>query len=239
MNGYITIIKNTIKNIRLNLYIIISIITYLAISLSSIDNHFLIESPTRILGGFQLNQFPFSIYTLVWMIPKLMISYLLFIYIGNLLNINLFFSIIRIKSKIKWYILYNFIGLIVIIAWYVIGYITLNLVICIKLGAIYDGFSQNINMLVLDITFTYFIFNLVYLLGIVKKKVNLGIVLALILYVSPIFTNNPDKMIFKILPSNHAMILRHEYLSNSYFYIFILIIILLIIGCYLFKKTEF
>lgn len=41
MNGYITIIKNTIKNIRLNLYIIISIITYLAISLSSIDNNFL------------------------------------------------------------------------------------------------------------------------------------------------------------------------------------------------------
>lgn len=239
MKGYITTIKNTIKNTRMSLYIIISIITYLVIAFASKDNYFLMESPIRILGGFELYQFPFSIYTLVWMIPKLIISYLLFIYIGNILNINLSFSIIRIKSKIRWYILYNFIGLIIIITWYVIGYIALNLVIYSMLGKIYEGFSQNINMLVLDIAFTYFIFNLVYFLGIVKKKINLGVILALILYISAMFTNNPDRIVFRILPSNHAMILRHEYLSHPYLYIFILIILLLIIGCYSFKKNEF
>lgn len=239
MNRYIKTIKSTIKNIRINLYIIVSIITYLIIALASIDNYFLMENPIRILGGFPLYQFPFSIYTLVWIIPKIILAYLLFNYIGNLLNINLSFSIIRIKSRIRWYILYNLIGLIIIIVWYGMGYITLNLVICGTLGKIYDNFLQNINMLVLDIAFTYFIFNLVYLLGIVKKKLNLGVILALIVYISPIFTNNPNKIIFRILPSNHAMILRQEYLSYSYFYIFTLIIILLVFGCCSFKKSEF
>lgn len=238
MYKYFKNIICNIKNIGIKLYIIVPIITYSIITIASMDNYHLMEDPVRILGGFPLNQFPFSVYTMVWILPKILLSYLLFIYIGNLVNTNLYLSITRIRSKVEWYIIYNSIGLVLIFIWYIVGYVTINLILYISFGEIYLGIIKNITMIILDILFTYFIFNVVYLLGIIIKKLNLGIILSLILYFSPIFTNNPNRLLFKLLPSNHAMILRQDYLSYSYSYICILSITLLLIGCYLFRKTE-
>ena len=231
-------LKSCLININLKLIIIISALTYLLFSFNSVGVSSSNDGIINILGGFSLNQPPLSIYILLWLIPKLILFYFISIFITNSFQNTLPIIILRVRSKLLWISINTLAAFIAIIFWYIIGYLVVIIFMFIKNGEAFNIHIQYFKMLELDILSTYCIVNIFYLLIIITNKMMPAITVILTIYLSTMFINNPESIIFKLLPSNHGMIVRQQYLSNSFLYVFTVNAVILLLCIFFIKKNE-
>ena len=232
------IVKTFISNNRLRDITIVSILTYITMSLGLQGPSDYVTDILKLLGGIHIDQEPLSVYALIWLIPKLILYYMLFIRMSDSIQKRLPLLIFRTGTKAKWYFCYNVSTLITIVVWYLIGYLTSIIVVSVKYKTVFSISSLYFKMFMLDILATYCIFNIFYTFTITLYKSLPGIIASLIINFSSMFTNKPERLIFRILPSNHQMMVRQQFLCHSYLYLIVLSIIIMCIGYYLFKIKD-
>lgn len=238
IKSFIKYLKTCLVGMNINLVTLTSFITYLIMSFTSVCSFSANDKIIEILGGFSLNQPPLSIYILLWLIPKLMLFYLIVLFINSLFHNTLPMIILRVKSKSLWFITNNLIVFLAIVLWYMIGYIVVIFTTYIKFKKGLSVEIQYFKMLGLDILATYCILNIFYIIIIITNKIIPAITVVLTIYISTMFTNNPYSIIFKILPTNYQMFIRQQYVFNSFSYLCITSIMIFILCIFFIKKNE-
>lgn len=230
-------LKQSIKSISYRFVILSDILIYIIILFAaSARNHH--NGFIDILGGFPLKQEPSSIYVLEWIVPRFILIYILFINTYNFIEKGVYLVFVRIKSKMIFYSIVNIVNLFTIFLWYICGYVLVLLYCRFIIYSQIPSIFVILKMLCLDILSTDLIYNIFYVLTLLFKKIFIGTFSSIFIYLVPIFTNNTKSIIFKIMPSNHSMYLRQEYLDNSFLFLGMGLIILIFIELLIINNID-
>ncbi len=231
-------IKSIIVSTKLKMIMVTAIAIYAFTAVVSVHGNQFGANTKEVLGGFSIKQDILSIYTLEWIVPKLLVCYILFVFIGNCTKNMVYLVVTRMKSKLNWFIIINLASLFIIIVWYLTGYLIVLTICKYKYGGSGIPLKMLSKMFTLDILGTYCIFNIFYLVSMCFYKIMLGIMVSLFIYISSMFTNNTHSIFFKLLFSNHEMYIRQRYLTGSYLYLILCSLAMLTIGSLVFKNRE-
>lgn len=201
-----------------------------------IDNDIL-SSTNAVLVGFSLNKGIFSACSLEWYVPRIFILSYIFIFFHKMEE-RFLFTIIRVKSRKVWFLVNNISSLTIIVAWFFISYGVLVLNYILRSDFVSIPYSIVLKLFIVDVLTLYLMYNIFFVITLLSRGIQLASIICIGIYFSAAFTNKPSFWLFQVIPTNHEMLLRQQYVNNSLTYLIISSLFLVVVGMLIFIYVK-
>ena len=227
-NKFTNLLLSNLKSINYKLMFTLNLVVYILPNLMQVHTDNTSKIAIEILGGLPLGQTSINIYTLRWLVPKLLLVYIISIFISEVIWKRLTSVIPRVGSKKRWNFANTITILLIVFIWNLLGYFIVLFICSFKYGFINVASLELTYVFFMDFLSSFLILNIQYMCSLTVSNSNVGAILSIMIYILAIFINKGN-VLLELLPSSKGMYLRQENLYGTLLYLIILLTISLII----------